>query len=90
MMEAHLIISGKVQGVWYRASTQKEANKLGLKGWVRNLPTGEVEAIVQGEKETVEKLIAWCNEGPPAAEVSGVDVKWAEISQKLNDFKITD
>lgn len=70
-----ILVSGKVQGVFYRASTLEEANKLGLKGWVKNLPAGEVFIEVFGESEAVEKLIAWCKHGPPMSKVSNVSIK---------------
>ncbi len=65
-------ISGKVQGVWYRASTQAEARGLGLTGWVRNRVDGSVEAEVQGREDQVERLVAWCHEGPRLAWVQEV------------------
>ncbi|MEP3386938.1 MAG: acylphosphatase [Reichenbachiella sp.] len=70
-----ILVSGKVQGVFYRASTLEEANKLGLKGWVKNLPAGEVFIEVFGESGAVEKLIAWCKGGPPMSKVSNVSIK---------------
>ena len=66
-------IAGRVQGVWYRASTQAEAERLGLTGWVRNLPDGRVEAQAQGREQQVEALVRWCHGGPPQARVSGVE-----------------
>lgn len=71
-----LKIHGRVQGVFFRAGTQKEAARLGLKGWVRNASDGSVEAVAEGERETLEKFIAWCHRGPPAAVVKKVDVTW--------------
>lgn len=68
----HYYISGKVQGVWFRASTQKEAKQLGLTGWVRNLPDNRVEVLACGEKEAIAKLSTWLNSGPPLAKVSEV------------------
>lgn len=68
----HYYISGKVQGVWFRASTQKEAKQLGLTGWVRNLPDNRVEVLACGDKEALTKLSAWLNSGPPLAKVSEV------------------
>lgn len=69
-----LLIHGKVQGVWYRASAQTEAIKLRLSGWVRNLHTGEVEALISGPEDAVEAFIDWARQGPPAAQVLRVDV----------------
>ena len=89
MHQAHLIISGKVHGVFYRASCQKVAQELTLTGWVRNLPRGEVEVLAQGEKEKIEKLIEWCKKGPPSANVSGVKLEWGDIVKELLEFEIT-
>lgn len=70
----HLLIHGKVQGVWYRASARDEAVKLALHGWVRNRRGGEVEALVSGPAEAVEAFIDWAREGPTAARVDRVDI----------------
>jgi acylphosphatase len=70
----HLLIRGRVQGVWYRESMRQEAERLGVTGWVRNRRDGSVEAMVQGETAQVEALIAWAWQGPPAAEVTDVEV----------------
>jgi acylphosphatase len=86
--QAHIVVHGKVQGVWYRASTQKVARSLGLRGWVRNLPTGEVEILAQGDEQAVKELIQWCYQGPPAAEVTKVDVEWEEPGRPFGDFEV--
>ena len=88
MFQAHLIISGKVQGVFYRASCQEAAQGLGLTGWVKNLPAGEVEVLAQGEKEKIEKLIEWCKKGPAGARVSSVEVKWENILNNSSSFEV--
>lgn len=88
MYQAHLIISGRVQGVFYRASCQEVAESYGLKGYVKNLPTGQVEVLVQGEKEKIEKLIEWCKKGPSDARVSDVNVEWGDISADFDGFVI--
>ena len=88
MYQAQLIISGKVQGVFYRASCQEVAQGLGLVGWVKNLSTGQVEVLVQGEKEKIEKLIEWCKKGPPGAKVSDVAVMWKKILDRFEGFRI--
>ncbi len=69
-----LLISGRVQGVWYRESMRQEAQRLGITGWVRNLADGRVEALVQGETDAVEALIRWAWQGPPAARVDDIQV----------------
>ncbi|RLD98262.1 MAG: acylphosphatase, partial [Aquificota bacterium] len=76
MERVHIWVSGKVQGVWYRATTVEEAKKLGLTGCVRNLPDGRVEIVAEGPRESLERLIAWCHEGPPLAVVDEVKVVW--------------
>ena len=88
MYQAHLIIAGKVQGVFYRASCQDVAVKYGLNGWVKNLPSGEVEVLAQGNKEQIEKLIEWCKKGPPQADVIYVKIEWKEVKEKFSSFEI--
>ena len=68
-----VLVSGKVQGVWFRESTRQEAERLGVSGWVRNLPDGRVEGLFAGPAAAVDALVAWCQRGPPAAQVSGVE-----------------
>lgn len=77
-VRAHVVISGRVQGVCFRACTVDEAAAAGVAGWVRNTPDGRVEAVFEGDKSAVEAMIAWCQQGPPAARVSGVEVVWGE------------
>ncbi|OGI10370.1 MAG: hypothetical protein A3I68_04770 [Candidatus Melainabacteria bacterium RIFCSPLOWO2_02_FULL_35_15] len=88
MYQARLLITGKVQGVFYRTSCQEVAQRLGLSGWVKNLSDGNVEALVQGEKGEIEKLITWCKKGPPGAVVSNLDVNWETIVKQITSFKI--
>ena len=75
---ARVEVSGRVQGVWFRAETRRMATSLGLSGWVRNTPDGTVEAAFEGEREDVERAVDWCREGPPLARVDGVSVYWEE------------
>jgi acylphosphatase len=84
---ATLLISGRVQGVWYRGWTREKAIELGLAGWVRNCPGGQVEAFVEGPKHLVESMIQWCRQGPPPAIVRSVDVTWSE-ARNLEGFHI--
>jgi len=78
MRRAHVRIYGRVQGVWFRAHTKDMADKLGIKGWVRNVPDGSVEAGFEGDDESVEKIIEWCHRGPPLARVERVEVEYEE------------
>jgi acylphosphatase len=89
MTRAELLISGRVQGVFYRASAQQEGLRLGLTGEVRNLPAGEVEAIVEGPKERIEEFIAWCRRGPPAARVENVQVRWTAPRGEFRTLRVT-
>lgn len=73
-LRVHLFITGRVQGVFFRSSTQEEAHRCGLSGWVKNLRDGRVEAVIEGEEEKVKALIAWCQNGPPHAVVKDLSV----------------
>lgn len=75
---AHVFISGRVQGVGYRFSTVEEAYRWGVKGWVRNLPDGRVEAVFEGNTTGVKEMINWCYQGPTAAVVKNVAVEYQE------------
>jgi len=81
-------VSGRVQGVFYRASTVQEAARLGLVGWVRNEPDGSVLIEAQGEREGVEHLLAWCGKGPPGARVSRVDRDWVDDMSGETTFRV--
>ena len=88
MKTARVFISGFVQGVGFRYFVKKNAQDLGLTGWVRNTPDGRVEAIFQGRKEDIEKLISLCRKGPFLSEVKNVEVKWEEAGDKFESFEI--
>ena len=85
----HIFISGLVQGVFFRDSARKEAKKLGLLGWVRNLSDGRVEIMAEGDKEKLEDLLEWSKRGPLIAEVEKVDFEWEEYSGEFNSFEIS-
>lgn len=89
-MEArvHLIISGRVQGVFFRANTRKTAKDLGLKGWVRNLPGGEVEVVAEGRKPALERLIEFCRKGPEGAHVENANVEWERPKGGFTSFDV--
>lgn len=82
------MIAGRVQGVCFRMHTEKEASQRGLSGWVRNLPSGQVEALFEGIRDSVESMIDWCRQGPPAARVSSVEVFWEDYHGDFSDFRI--
>ncbi len=88
MVRKHVYISGLVQGVFFRANTKRMADILGIKGWVKNLPDGRVEAVFEGEREKVETMIRWCHKGPPSAVVEKVEVIDEEYKGEFKDFKI--
>jgi len=87
-VRAHVWISGRVQGVFFRAHTKEVAEKLGLTGWVRNLPDGRVEAVFEGEEEAVKEAIEWCKRGPPLAKVEKVEVRYEDPTGEFRDFRI--
>jgi acylphosphatase len=88
MRRVSLRISGKVQGVFFRQSTLEVAQQLGLRGWVKNLPTGEVQALAEGPEEQVEALIQFCHQGPPLALVTHVEVTESLTSDPLPPFHV--
>lgn len=88
-IRAHLEISGLVQGVYFRYSASEEAAGLGVTGWVRNLPNGNVEAVIEGEEAKVEQMIKWCGRGPAPARVDKVEVKRLPATGEFSAFKIT-
>ena len=85
---AHLIISGRVQGVFFRAETQRAAGMYGVTGWVRNRPDGTVEAVAEGSRTDVVSLINWCKNGPPIARVDDVEVDWQDFEGTFDAFTI--
>ncbi len=86
LARVHLLVSGRVQGVAFRQSAVDEARLLGVRGWVRNLPDGRVEAEAEGERTALEGLVRFCRRGPPAARVDGVDVRWSDHRGDLGPF----
>jgi len=84
----HLWISGRVQGVFFRRTTQMVAKTLGVCGWVRNLDDGRVEVVAEGEEEKLKKLIEFCKRGPPLARVDGIDIEWGEYKGEFERFEV--
>ena len=89
MVRAHVVISGKVQGVFFRATTKETAENLGVKGWVKNRSDGNVEALFEGGKKQVDLVLKWCSEGPLHAKVERVDISREEYSGEYYDFRIS-
>lgn len=87
-VQAHVLVEGRVQGVFFRQTTSFEARKRSVKGWVRNLLDGRVEAIFEGEKEKVDEMISFCKRGPVGARVSRIKIVWEDATCKYQDFKI--
>jgi len=85
---AHVYVSGRVQGVGFRAATRATARRLGLAGWVRNLPDGRVEAWFVGSRAAVEAIVAWCHRGPARARVDRVDVRWQADVDRPRGFTV--
>lgn len=88
MQRLHLIIHGKVQGVFFRQKMKDTAAALGVKGWVRNLPDGTVEAVVEGEASRVQALAEWCHRGPPIAKVEKVEQQEEPCRGEFTEFSI--
>ncbi len=84
---AHVYVSGQVQGVNFRGATQDKAEELGLSGWVRNLQDGRVEAVFEGDSETVREMIEWCESGPSSAGVDDVSVE-QETPEGISGFEV--
>ncbi|MGQ9551435.1 MAG: acylphosphatase [Candidatus Bathycorpusculaceae bacterium] len=87
-VRAHILVDGRVQGVFFRSEVRYEARKRGVKGWVRNLPDGRVEAVFEGEEEAVKALVDFCKTGPPGARVTSVNLKWQPFLGEYKDFTI--
>ena len=88
MKQAHLIVKGKVHGVFFREFTMKAARKLGLVGFVRNLPDGTVEVVAEGEEEDLKKLIAECRKGPLMAHVEDIEIEYGKPEKEFDNFYI--
>jgi len=84
--KVHVVISGRVQGVWFRANTKNKAEQLGITGWVRNTPDGNVEAVFEGDEKSIEEMLEWCNHGPPLARVDNVEVGKQPVTDEFDQF----
>jgi acylphosphatase len=88
LARARVLVSGRVQGVAFRQQAVDAAQRLGVTGWVRNLPDGRVEALVEGDKPSVDALVAWCRHGPRLARVDEMRVTWEPHRGEFGDFRI--
>ncbi len=84
----HIIVKGRVQGVYFRAYTQKQAVKLNLSGFVRNLSDGDVEIVASGDPDALRKLVAWCHKGPLLAKVNHVIANQYDSGEMFDGFEI--
>jgi acylphosphatase len=85
---ARVRVSGRVQGVFFRDSTREKAQELGLSGYVKNNPDGDVEALFEGPKEAVEEMVRWCGQGPPHASVENVEANYEQARDDLKGFEV--
>lgn len=85
---AHILVSGRVQGVAFRYYARNIAIQLDVKGWIKNLPNGQVELVVEGSKNSVEEMVEWCKRGPRMAEVEDIEVDWLPYSGKFGQFQL--
>ncbi|HRI66985.1 MAG TPA: acylphosphatase [Polyangium sp.] len=86
--QVRIVVRGRVQGVCFRATTQSEALRLGLTGWVRNCPDGSVEILAQGPEKPLNELARWAHQGPRAARVDQVDIKWDDATGHFDAFRV--
>ena len=84
----HLIVSGTVQGVFYRANAKKVASGLGLKGWIRNLQDGNVEVLAEGRKPALDRLIEFCRKGPEGASIDNIEIEWDKFRNEFGSFEV--
>jgi len=88
LVSVRATVYGRVQGVFFRTFVEEHAQQLGLRGYVRNLPSGDVEVVAEGERERVEKLVEYLKMGPPAAIVARVVVSWSEYTGNYSSFRV--
>jgi acylphosphatase len=87
-LNVHVFVYGKVQGVFFRANTKQQAERLGLKGWVKNTDDGRVEAVFEGDEKNIDEMIKWCHKGPSISKVEKVDLKKQKPTNVFDDFSI--
>lgn len=89
-VRAHVVVIGRVQGVFFRSETSLRAKRLDVAGWVRNLADGRLEAVFEGEEMNVKQLIDFCGKGPPGARVANVNVVWETYTGEFRSFEVED
>lgn len=90
LKQLQLVVRGRVQAVYFRASTQREARRLGLSGWVSNRADGGLEIVAEGEEASIRELYSWTQKGPSAARVDRVETRWRSFTGEYPDFRIVD
>jgi len=88
MKKVRVVVTGRVQGVWFRAATRDKAKQLGVNGYVRNLVSGDVEFVAEGDDSEVDRLIQWVRHGPPLAGVDDVEVEILQYDNEYTDFRV--
>ncbi len=89
-IRVRIVVSGKVQGVWFRQKTKQKAEKLKVLGWIKNLFDNQVEAVFEGEKDKVREMVKWAQKGPPLAKVKSLILKQEDCTNEFNRFEIRD
>jgi len=87
-VRAHIFVSGRVQGVFFRQNTRLKAETLGVKGWVRNLADGRVEAVFEGEESAVNEVVEYCRHGPNSAKIENVEIHYENYKGDFFDFQV--
>ena len=87
-VRAHVLVSGIVQGVFFRSETRRMARQCNVTGWIRNLPNGRVEAVFEGEKKNVEKMVEFCKKGPSSARITSTQTSLENYTDEFSDFSI--
>ncbi|HPA15818.1 MAG TPA: acylphosphatase [Desulfobacterales bacterium] len=88
IVRARVVVTGRVQGVFFRMETKRTADRWGVAGWVKNRRDGAVEAVFEGEKKNVLAIVEWCKTGPPHSKVEDIDIKWEDATEGLEGFYI--
>lgn len=88
IVRARVVVTGRVQGVFFRMETKRTADRWGVAGWVKNRRDGAVEAVFEGEKKNVLAIVEWCRTGPPHSKVEDIDIKWEDDTEGLEGFYI--